>query len=114
LKAAAAAAAAEEAVPQGDAMMADLLGGASAAAAGTGVRPVAGSSRGHGAAAAAAGLVCLSLDCHFVAVSPEQMQEALQNLQGLKVSEQAESAYADCFANKLLMLWMPCVQPTLW
>jgi hypothetical protein len=32
-----------------------------------------------------AGLVCLSLDCHFVAVSPEQMQTALQHLQGLKV-----------------------------
>jgi hypothetical protein len=29
--------------------------------------------------------VCLSLDCHFVAVSPEQLQAALQHLSGLKV-----------------------------
>jgi hypothetical protein len=31
------------------------------------------------------GLQCLSLDCHFVALSPEQMQTALQHLNGLKV-----------------------------
>jgi hypothetical protein len=31
------------------------------------------------------GLQCLSLDCHFVAVSAEQMQTALQHLSGLKV-----------------------------
>lgn len=35
--------------------------------------------------ASSSGLVCLSLDCHFVAVSPEQMAAALQQLQGLKV-----------------------------
>uniref|UniRef100_A0A383WMA3 Uncharacterized protein n=1 Tax=Tetradesmus obliquus TaxID=3088 RepID=A0A383WMA3_TETOB len=67
---------------------------AAAAAARVGVEPASGSS-GAGpavagpaavaAAAAASGLVCLSLDCHFVAVSPEQMEEALQHLQGLKV-----------------------------
>jgi hypothetical protein len=43
-----------------------------------GGQAVAGASGG-------AGLLCLSLDCHFVAVSPEQMQTALQHLSGLKV-----------------------------
>lgn len=55
-------------------------------AAGAGVGPASGSNVAGPAAAAASGLVCLSLDCHFVAVSPEQMEEALQHLQGLKVS----------------------------
>ncbi|KAF6254196.1 hypothetical protein COO60DRAFT_1666077 [Scenedesmus sp. NREL 46B-D3] len=53
---------------------------AAAGAAGGGVR-----SLGAAAGGGAGPLLCLSLDCHFVAVSAEQMQAALQHLQGLKV-----------------------------
>lgn len=40
------------------------------------------------------GLQALSLDCHFLAISPEQMTEALHHLPSLKVISTAVTVFA--------------------